>query len=105
MTTEHKFAHLLRAIADGKQIQCANEAGVWWDFDEGKHCWPGRYPHIQWRIKPEKKQIYFVIVKTRHGTYHYGNQRQDLVDQWVSSMIAAHDGKLIQSQIIEFEDI
>lgn len=53
---EHKWADVLRAIADGKEVQ-------WRNMEYGTVNWqplcdtvnPIAYPLLDWRIKPERK--------------------------------------------------
>ena len=50
MTTPHKHADILRAIADGKEIEYSTEAGYWSKADLGILF---RNPGCLFRIKPE----------------------------------------------------
>lgn len=53
--TEHKLAHILRAIADGVPVQGEWVSdGDWWDFDPSKHAFITS-SNISWRIKPKSK--------------------------------------------------
>lgn len=78
MTTPHKHAEVLRAIADGKEVQFLNINDVWVDYDEDVHHSPlSRYKNtLGWRIKPEPKPdvVYYacfdekdVLETTDHG--------------------------------------
>lgn len=60
MTTEHKYAHILRAIADGKAVQWQDSRGIWMnpvpsevlEFIASDSYSPDRY-----RIKPRTINI------------------------------------------------
>ncbi len=54
---EHKHAAVLRAIADGKDVQLRTALqGVWIDFDVDSHINPITSGiNAEWRIKPEPK--------------------------------------------------
>ena len=54
---EHKHAVVLRAIADGKDVQLRTALqGVWIDFDVDSHINPITSGiNAEWRIKPEPK--------------------------------------------------
>lgn len=72
--TEHKLAHILRAIADGKAVQAravtrylyprGDEVGDWCDLDtSGTFSLFADFRSIEYRIKPEplvKKWIWVV---------------------------------------------
>lgn len=55
---EHKHAEVLRAIADGKEVQFFNEC--WHTFNQDYHASPLSNPgEIRaWRVKPEPKPDY-----------------------------------------------
>ena len=65
MVTPHKHAEILRAIADGKEVE-------WFDFRNNEWfplAYNGRNPitieHLDWRIKPENKVLRYRVAK--HG--------------------------------------
>ena len=49
---KHKHAELIKAWADGAEIQVRYEKHDWEDLATG---YPGWYPHVEYRIKPEPK--------------------------------------------------
>ena len=50
-TTPHKHAHILRAIADGKEVQCrVTDACAW---VPGSLYNLSNLDDVQWRVKPE----------------------------------------------------
>lgn len=53
MTTPHKHADVLRAIADGKEVQFKHRISHAWVTPE--HVNPISNPEVEWRIKPERK--------------------------------------------------
>lgn len=58
---EHKHAEVLRAIADGKEVQWANPEtcdGCWHDLDVDLFN-PLANSVLRWRVKPEPKPDYF----------------------------------------------
>ena len=50
MSTPHKHADILRAIADGKEGQYKVK-GMWWTSN---YYNPITHPDLEWRVKPEK---------------------------------------------------
>lgn len=66
---EHKHAEVLRAIADGKDVQ-RFENGKWVDVDEFKlYNWHDPINNIddEWRVKPEPKPDYCFYAGYRDG--------------------------------------
>lgn len=59
--TEHKHAEVLRAIADGKEVEYFNTPNNSWQ--EMSFITPLTYPELAWRIKPEPKPP---IVEDKH---------------------------------------
>jgi hypothetical protein len=55
MSTPHKWADVIKAMADGKAVQRMSHEGIWLDFKEGMST-PFCVPDLQWRIKPEPKK-------------------------------------------------
>ena len=57
MGTPHKHAEILRAIADGKDVQWSKNGGhSWGDYrNDGSGYDPLTHLDILWRIKPEPK--------------------------------------------------
>lgn len=59
---KHKHAEVIKAWADGDQIQFAvNNASPWLDYDSSSSVGPWDDFHILWRIKP-KAQTYRVAL-------------------------------------------
>jgi hypothetical protein len=53
--TEHKHAEVLRAIADGKEVEFWIPEGKWLTALYPTQKNPITYPELEWRIKPEPK--------------------------------------------------
>ena len=76
MTTPHKHAEVLRAIADGKEVQFKGEYSGEWLETKYVNLNPITHPDLEWRVKPEPKPD---IVVDRHvciisGIDFYSNQ-------------------------------
>ena len=52
MRTPHKHAEIIKAWADGAQVQCRNNVDPEWKDIGHNPCW---FEEIQYRIKPEPK--------------------------------------------------
>jgi len=52
MRTPHKHAALIKAWADGAEIQCRNNCDPTWKDMGPQPCW---FEHLHYRIKPEPK--------------------------------------------------
>lgn len=76
---EHTHASILRAIADGKQVQWKHSDPVigWVDFQPNVHRWPGALPKMEWRIKPEKQKRWVNIYSGRTATLHFTREDAD----------------------------
>jgi len=68
MTTQHKHAEVLQAIADGKEAE-------WFDFRNNEWfplAYNGRNPitfeHLEWRIKPEKQVLRYRVARLQENT-------------------------------------
>ena len=79
--TEHKHAEVLRAIADGKKVQCRASVTSDWEDITSDECFnPISSPHCMWRVKPKPKPDvvrYFCLypngisnADTIRGSYH-----------------------------------
>lgn len=71
--TEHRLAHILRAIADGKVVQYQTPTGgAWTDFNPDIHSLPLNSNHLIWRIKPKPivKKWKWLIDLNPKGTQH-----------------------------------
>lgn len=55
MTTPHKHADILRAIADGKEVQFKNQISGAWVETNHVNLNPITHPELEWRVKPEPK--------------------------------------------------
>jgi hypothetical protein len=70
MTTPHKWAAEIHAIADGKEVDGRVPiAHNWRDADEKYN--PLTYPNDEWRIKPEKKVLRYRVAKMRVADRYY----------------------------------
>lgn len=70
MTTRHKWADVIIAYAEGKEIQCATIGyNDWVSVGDSNTCDSGYFPsfgasNLQWRIKPEVKTGWLVMYKS-----------------------------------------
>lgn len=86
---EHKWADVLRAIADGKEVQwrSVHMMGHWNELSVGYYS-PITNPHLEWRIKPEPKPDVVRWVNsygtTGHATKHAAdiNQLSECLGQY-----------------------
>ena len=68
MSTPHKHADVLRAIADGKEVQWRDTPlGPW--FDEAGPLTPLTHAHLEWRVKPEPKPDVVVGERVLYSQY------------------------------------
>lgn len=51
----HKWADVLLAIADGKEVQYKSSNGLWIQMVWNSDVSPISHPELEWRIKPEPK--------------------------------------------------
>lgn len=51
----HKHAEVLRAIADGKEVQFKNQISGAWVETNHVNLNPITHPELEWRVKPEPK--------------------------------------------------
>jgi len=69
MTTPHKWAAEIHAVADGKEVEGHSLiiGNACWRL-ASKDCNPLSHPHYLWRIKPEKKVLrYRVAILEKDG--------------------------------------
>ncbi len=57
MTKQHKHAEVLRAIADGKEVECYSYLPEAWVQPILSHVNPFNCQNAKWRIKPETIKI------------------------------------------------
>jgi hypothetical protein len=57
---EHKHAEILRAIADGKEVEGFDGITKKWESADNLFN-PLTNPELQWRIKPEKKVLQYRV--------------------------------------------
>lgn len=67
--TEHKHAEVLRAIADGREVQCKRN-GEWLDYlsNSNSGFTPLTHPCLEWRIKPEPRTPRRIWLPQYEGT-------------------------------------
>lgn len=105
MTTEHKHAEVLRAIADGKTVQWKSYKGEWFDAlcDTGLNPLVGH--SFEWRVKPEpkpdvvrydfvRKSCFLTLEEARREAPSYGGGI-------VRSTFDGETGKLKSVEIVE----
>jgi hypothetical protein len=68
---EHKHAEVLRAIADGKEVEFWIPEGKWLTALYPTQKNPITYPDLEWRIKPEPKPPIVVEKHTLLDGYGY----------------------------------
>lgn len=61
MNTPHKNAEVIKAWADGKEIQYRFEDGKWHDFEHCGTAGPWISDSPQWRIKPQKRELWLNV--------------------------------------------
>ena len=78
---EHKHAAVLRAIADGKDVQLRTALqGVWIDFDVDSHINPITSGiNAEWRIKPEPKPD---VVRYHNSYSSIGYETREAADKY-----------------------
>lgn len=88
MKPQHKFADILRAIADGKKVQWSNlslSKIEWYDYsvtDESATFYlMTAASHLKWRIKPEKIVQWFNIYSVNDSFDAYGYSTKELADK------------------------
>jgi len=67
MNTPHKHADVLRAIADGKEVQFKHRISHAWVTPE--HVNPISNPEVEWRVKPEPKPDVVVGERVLYSQY------------------------------------
>jgi hypothetical protein len=83
---EHKHAAILRAIADGKDIQYRYvAAGKWWPSDFAEFCRVVGDDAYQFRIKPERISAWLNV---------YGHMCSDLYDTREAADAGADAGRI-----------
>jgi hypothetical protein len=65
--TEHIHAEILRAIADGKEVEW-REGCVWIESDREVN--PLSFPLYTWRIKPEKQVLNYRVALMNDGDFY-----------------------------------
>lgn len=97
MNKPHKHAEVLRAIADGKEVQFKCVGGDWSDYNAKWYCSPlDCADDIEWRVKPEPKPDYCFYAgydnKDCCGNLHYSDE--DVIDvAWGYKMKITIDGE------------
>ena len=102
MTTSHPHAEVLRAIADGKKVECRTNAPcIWQDASiDLQFRNPMTYPHSEWRVKPEKKpdiKVKVPLVQMNESVIvlgYYANPN-------ITLTFDGETGKLIKAEVIK----
>ena len=68
--TEHKHAAILRAIADGKEVEFEGSDGIWTSVPFVN---PIGADHLEWRIKPEPKPPIVTELHIAYESFTYIN--------------------------------
>lgn len=97
MTKSHKWAEVIKAWADGKNIQFKHKKDVdWYDIctDEGADSPNFNIPTLEWRIKPTIKfTCWSRLVLVKYNPAHY---KIELIN---------HFGKDVEEQSIDWDQI
>jgi len=98
MGTPHKNAEILRAIADGKDVQWSKNGGhTWGDYrNDGSGYDPLTNLDILWRIKPEPKPdvVMYVGMNFPKGADNaYIAREEYFVNHWPSVLKVILDGE------------
>lgn len=86
----HKHAELIKAWADGAEIQLLDDNGIWMDFREGDT--PAWNPEYKYRVKPQPKsdvrKSFFA-----HGNYHFQGMHISARNDEVHNLILTFSGE------------
>lgn len=83
---EHPHATILRAIADGKEIQVrVVTVGTWWPSDLAEFCRVAEDKSYQFRVKPERISAWLNV---------YGHMCSDLYDTKEAADAGSMDGRI-----------
>jgi hypothetical protein len=102
MTTPHEHAEILRAIADGKEVE-------WFDFRNNEWfplAYNGRNPitfeHLEWRIKPEKKMLRYRVALLKNDkaeksrAFAFSDSWARYIEQDISFVKWIHDWQEVE---------
>ncbi len=99
MATPHKWADVIHAIADGKEVQWKTSSGTWQDAEFEPYT-PITEPDLEWRIKPEPKPDvvrYYVAGRFSGYGYHHPDANLTLT-------FDAETGALKSAEVIHGKD-
>ena len=100
MGTPHKWADVLRAIADGKAVQV--KLGSEWVTDESGRYSPITQSYLQWRIKPEHKPDNTIKLLMKESVFRV--VQPGMEDEYPPNLILVFDGetgKLKSAEVLE----
>lgn len=107
MTTPHKHADVLHAIAEGKEVQYKHRISHAWVTPE--HVNPISNPEVEWRVKPEPKPD--VVMYARVHEPRKGNIAAYITNAFVNAeavgqpnlriYYCGETGKLKKAEVIE----
>lgn len=107
MKQPHKHAEVLRAIADGKEVQFKNQISGAWVETNHVNLNPITHPELEWRVKPEPKPD-VVLYSIAHPltTNNLGNvsNAYPLPERWEPNLRLTFDGdtcKLKNAEVLE----
>ena len=95
--TEHKHAAVLRAIADGKEVEYSVD-GRWWPYATSPN--PLAHPKFDWRVKPEPKPDFKTYLTVRKGYTGIQTERRYASDT-VCLTFDGETGKLKYAVVLE----
>lgn len=75
MGTPHKHAAVIKAWADGEEVEIKDISGVWRKVSSNELAPPGFHPNNEYRIKPKVQEIWINIYPKAPGR----NTAHDLV--------------------------
>lgn len=114
MAQRHKWADVIIAFAEGKEIQFKNISldSTYPDWTDTKCLYGINYEYLQWRVKPEKKTGWINIYPKEYNFFNYedckdrvmGNSGGVYTDRGMADKADAESGKRIACIQIEYEE-
>jgi hypothetical protein len=99
---EHKQAYILRAIADGKEVEWQSFAtGEWQSIAHGATINPVTDHHIKWRVKPEPKPDYYTYIMSDRSDDRRPIQSENHEFEWKLKIKVTWDGETNEAKSVE----
>lgn len=101
MNTPHRHAEVLRAIADGKEVEWQKETciGCWHEMDSAYN--PIDDWELKWRVKPEPKPDYFLYGMYDANSAGYMSKYNQDKNNWKYKMKITIDGETHEPKSVE----